>query len=175
MKTEYLICVYFVLLKRCIARVLWEITITKLKFIGTLIISFLKGKQYCTFILHLFRLLVYLSVLFYTPFLTRCFFTNLIISSASQNSWYLYSYLISFCVITRTSTWLCFFYLLSWINFGWTKKNWLERHLNLQPPDWRASALPTELTSPILAVSLFCQYLCLGGRQSEVMKPYTAL
>ena len=33
------------------------------------------------------------------------------------------------------------------------------RYLNLRPPDWRAGALPTELTSPILAVSLFCQYL----------------
>ena len=42
--------------------------------------------------------------------------------------------------------------------FGWTKKNWLERDLNLRPPDWRAGVLPTELTSPILAVSLFCQY-----------------
>ena len=46
-------------------------------------------------------------------------------------------------------------------NCGWTKKNWLERDLNLRPPDWRAGALPTELhvTSPtfILAVSLFCQ------------------
>ena len=36
-----------------------------------------------------------------------------------------------------------------------------------------AGALPTELSSPTLAVSLFCQYL--RGRQSEVMKPYTAL
>ena len=34
---------------------------------------------------------------------------------------------------------------------------------NMRPPDWRAGALPTELTSPILAVSLFCQYLCSGG------------
>ena len=34
------------------------------------------------------------------------------------------------------------------------------KDLNLRPPDWRAGALPTELTSPILAVSLFCQYLC---------------
>ena len=34
-----------------------------------------------------------------------------------------------------------------YINFRWTKKNWLERDLNLRPPDWRAGALPTELTS----------------------------
>ena len=41
---------------------------------------------YFTFVLHLFRLLVYLSVLFYTPFwLSDCLlFTNLIISSSSQ-------------------------------------------------------------------------------------------
>ena len=43
---------------------------------------------------------------------------------------------------------------LFWINFGWTKKNWLERDMNLRPPHWRAVALPTELTSPVLAVSL---------------------
>ena len=66
-------------------------------------------------------------------------------------------------------------YIFLKINFGWTKKNLLERDLNLRPPDWRAGALPTELTSaiigglPILSISLF------GGRQSEVMKPYTAL
>ena len=48
------------------------------------------------------------------------------------------------------------------INFGWTKKNLLEWDLNLRPPDYFAGALPTELTSPILAVSLFCQYLCSG-------------
>ena len=39
---------------------------------------------------------------------------------------------------------------------------WLERDSNLRPPDWRAGALPTELSSPTLAVSLFCQYLCSG-------------
>ena len=38
---------------------------------------------------------------------------------------------------------------LSSKNFRWTKTNWLERDLNLRPPDWRAGALPTELTSPI--------------------------
>ena len=43
--------------------------------------------------------------------------------------------------------------------FWWTKKNLRERDLNLRPPDWRAGALPSELTSPILAVSLFFQYL----------------
>ena len=56
------------------------------------------------------------------------------------------------------------------INFGWTKKNLLERDLNLRPRDWRAGALPTELTSHILAVSLFCQYLCSergGGQGSQ--------
>ena len=41
------------------------------------------------------------------------------------------------------------------------KENWLERDLNLRPPDWRAGALPTELSSPtiggfpILSISLF--------------------
>ena len=50
-----------------------------------------------------------------------------------------------------------------WINFGWTKKKLPVRDLNLRPPDWRAGALPTELTSPILAVFLCCQYLCWGG------------
>ena len=43
------------------------------------------------------------------------------------------------------------------------KENWLERDLNLRPPDWRTGALPTELSSPTLAVSLFCQYLCSGA------------
>ena len=47
--------------------------------------------------------------------------------------------------------------------FGWTKNNLLEQDLNLRPPDWRAGALPTELSSPTLAVSLFCQYLCSGA------------
>ena len=51
--------------------------------------------------------------------------------------------------------------------FGWTKKNLLDRDLNLRPPDWRAGDLPTELTSPILAVSLFCQYLCSGGASQK--------
>ena len=49
------------------------------------------------------------------------------------------------------------------INLGWTKKNLLERDFNLRPPDWHAGALPTELSSPILAVSLLCQYLCSGS------------
>ena len=40
--------------------------------------------------------------------------------------------------------------------FGWTKKNLLERDSNLRPPDWRAGALPTELSSPTLAVSIYC-------------------
>ena len=44
--------------------------------------------------------------------------------------------------------------------FGWTKKKLLERDLNLRPPDWRAGAIPTEQSSPTLAISLFCQYLC---------------
>ena len=39
----------------------------------------------------------------------------------------------------------CTFQQFIYINFGWTKKNLLERDLNLQPPDWRAGALPTEL------------------------------
>ena len=46
-------------------------------------------------------------------------------------------------------------------------KNLPEGDLNLRPPDWRAGALPTELTSPILAVSLFCQYLCSGGASQK--------
>ena len=45
----------------------------------------------------------------------------------------------------------------------WMNKEKFERDLNLRPPDWRAGALPTELTCPILAVSLFCQYLCSEG------------
>ena len=55
---------------------------------------------------------------------------------------------------------------------------WLERDLNLRTPDLRASALTTELTNPVLAVSLFCPYLFFflgGGRQSEVIQPYTTL
>ena len=56
------------------------------------------------------------------------------------------------------------------------KENWLERDLNLRPPDWRAGALPTELSSPTLAVSLLIFVnIFVRGRQSEVMKPYTAL
>ena len=38
-----------------------------------------------------------------------------------------------------------------------------ERDLNLRPPDRRAGALPTELSSPTLAVSLFRQYPCSGA------------
>ena len=53
------------------------------------------------------------------------------------------------------------------IHFGWTKKNLLERDLNLRPPDWRAGVLPTELTSAILAVCLFCQYFCSGGTSQK--------
>ena len=51
--------------------------------------------------------------------------------------------------------------------FGWTKTNWRERDLNPRPPDWRARALPTELSSPTLAVSPFCQYLCSGGASQK--------
>ena len=57
--------------------------------------------------------------------------------------------------------------LKSKIKFGWTKKDLRERDLNLRPPDWRAGALPTELTSPILVVSLFCQYLFFGGASQK--------
>ena len=53
------------------------------------------------------------------------------------------------------------------INFLWTKKKLLKRDLNLRLSDWHAGALPTELTSPILAVSLFCQYLCSGGTSQK--------
>ena len=63
--------------------------------------------------------------------------------------------------------------------FGWTKKNLLERGLNLRPPDWRAGALPTELSSPTLAVSLhvFCQYLCsvVPVRSHETIYMYCPL
>ena len=49
-----------------------------------------------------------------------------------------------------------------WNDFrGWTK-NWLEWDSNQRPPNERAGALPTELSSPMLAVSLFCQYLRSG-------------
>ena len=41
--------------------------------------------------------------------------------------------------------------LIQKTNLGWTMKKCLERDLNLRP-----------LTSPILVVSLFCQYLCSG-------------
>ena len=58
------------------------------------------------------------------------------------------------------------------MNFGWTKKKLLERDLNLRPPDWHAGAPPTELTSPILAVYLFCQYLCSGGGGGTSQKSF---
>ena len=81
---------------------------------------------------------------------------------------------VTMLVINKTvpfnSSMLCYFVKKRetyWVQildkFGWTKKNWLERDLNLRPPDWRAGALPTELSSPTLAVSLFCQYLCSGA------------
>ena len=44
--------------------------------------------------------------------------------------------------------------------FGWTRKDLLERNFNLRLPDWRAGALPTELSSPTLAVYL---YPCSGA------------
>ena len=53
---------------------------------------------------------------------------------------------------------------ICFVNIGWTKKNLLEWDLNLQPLDGRAGALPT---APILAVSLFCQYLCSGGASQK--------
>ena len=96
----------------------------------------------------------------------------IILLKRSKGSTILVHINISYHVITTRNT--------DWVQildkFGWTKKNLLERDLNLRPPDWRAGALPTELStcSPTLAVSLFCQYLC-SGCQSEVMKPYTAL
>ena len=51
----------------------------------------------------------------------------------------------------------------------------LERDLNLRPPDWRAGALPTEVSSPALAVSLFCQYRCSGTpiRSHETILPFS--
>ena len=46
---------------------------------------------------------------------------------------------IKFCVMNHKGNWLGTFLK---INFGWTKKNLVERDLNLRPPDWRARALP---------------------------------
>ena len=67
------------------------------------------------------------------------------------------------------------------VKFGWTKKNLLEPDVNLRPPDWRAGALPTELTSPIFLAlgywraSYFCQYLFVNtrsGRGALFWSPY---
>ena len=43
------------------------------------------------------------------------------------------------------------------------------------PPDCRAGALPTKLTSTIWRSLYFFQYLGWGGGQSEVIQPCTAL
>ena len=52
------------------------------------------------------------------------------------------------------------------------KKNWLEWDSNQRPPDWWAPALSTELhvSSPILAISLFCPYLCLGCPKKHIIR-----
>ena len=52
------------------------------------------------------------------------------------------------------------------INFIWTKTNLLERDLNLQPLDWCAGALPTELTSPILS-PYFVNIFVRGGASQK--------
>ena len=69
---------------------------------------------------------------------------------------------------------ICFTFVLL-INFGWTKNNLLERDLYLRPPDWRTGALPTELTIALYWRSPYFVNIFVRGRQSEVMKPYTAL
>ena len=63
--------------------------------------------------------------------------------------------------VTNKGNWLLHFK----DKFGWTKTNLLilERRLKLRPPDWRAG----ELSSPTLAVSLFCQYLCSGSASQK--------
>ena len=72
-----------------------------------------------TFILHWFYicstyvLLVSLFVGFVLhPLSDSLLFTNLIISSSGQNSWYLQFILNLLLSSPRTSTWLCFLYLL---------------------------------------------------------------
>ena len=49
----------------------------------------------------------------------------------------------------------------------------------MRPPDRRVGALQAELSRPTLAVSLFLSISLFGGggggRQSEVIQPYTAL
>ena len=57
----------------------------------------------------------------------------------------------------------------------WTKKNWLERDSNWQPPEYRTGALPTELSSPMLVVSLIVNYLCSFGSQKPWNHSHTAI
>ena len=60
-------------------------------------------------------------------------------------------------VINHKGNWLGTVFRSIWMN-----KEKL-RDFNLWPSDWHAGALRTELSSPTLAVSLFCQYLCSGS------------
>ena len=73
-------------------------------------------------------------------------------------------------VLISLSLRLYFKYFFNINKFLWTKKSWLEWDLNLRPPDWRAGALPTELISPVLVVTLFCQYRCSGGANQKSFK-----
>ena len=140
-------------------------------------------------VLHLFYicftfvLLVSLFVcLVLLPLSDSLLFTNLIISLLpSKNSMYLYSCVIPLLSGPRTSTWLCLLYLfLLYHHVISHKGNWLGTffdqfwmdkekftRVGFEPVDWCAGALPTELTSPILAVSLFCQYLCSEGTSQK--------
>ena len=52
-------------------------------------------------------------------------------------------------------------------NFKGTKKLWLNRGLNPRPLVWRTSTLPTQLSSPMLAVPQIVNYLCSGLGASQ--------
>ena len=80
-----------------------------------------------------------------------------------------FDYLGIYNVINHKGNWLGTFLDKFWMN---KERLTIERDLNLWPPDWRAGALPTKLpvTSPILEVSLFCQYLCEGGASQKSFK-----
>ena len=75
---------------------------------------------------------------------------------------YLYEYYLFFSkhhVINHKGNWLGTLLGTFWLN----KICFTTVGFEHSTSDWRAGALPTELTIRILAVSLFCQYLCSCG------------
>ena len=130
---------------------------------------FLSPQTFYIYICFKFVLLVDFICLFvYSLCLTHCFL--LISSSLPPSQKLLVLPLIPWLSGPRTSIWFAF-YILFFVNYGWTKTNLLERDLNLRPP-FLLRSFHTWLT-PVLMYTCclyfvpFCLWetTCLGSKR----------